>query len=120
VLIEMKEGPDKLPHGEFEATVKKHMSPQTARKLMLIAKHPVISDRAHARDLPPSWYTLYLLTQRDLAVANATKTVANASPARPSNSLRSTTGGREEARDRQDHNLGQFGVGWQIVGIPTI
>lgn len=54
-----------LRHGEFEAMAREdlNMSPQTARKLMSIAEHPVISNRAHVRDLPPSWGTLYELTK---------------------------------------------------------
>src|SRR5215831_6419128 len=62
LLIEMK---DTLEHGEFENTVAKHFTPQTARKLIAIARHPIISNRAHGRDLPASWRTLYELTQLD-------------------------------------------------------
>jgi hypothetical protein len=34
-----------------------------AERLRAIAADPVISDSAHARNLPSSWYTLYLLTK---------------------------------------------------------
>jgi hypothetical protein len=34
-----------------------------AERLMLIARHKVLSDSAHWADLPPSWRTLYVLTQ---------------------------------------------------------
>lgn len=30
---------------------------------MPIASHPILSNQAHAHDLPPSWYTLYELTK---------------------------------------------------------
>ena len=33
-----------------------------AERLMLIARHPVLSNSAHWADLPPSWRTLYELT----------------------------------------------------------
>lgn len=57
VLIEAKK---KLPHGDFEAMVREDLrwTPQTARKFMAIGRHPVLSNRAHVRDLPPSWGTL--------------------------------------------------------------
>ena len=47
-------------------------SPQTARKLMAVANHPVLSNHAHVRVLPPSWGTLYELTKlgwKDNAIA---------------------------------------------------
>ncbi len=49
-----------LPHGDFEAMVRDDLgwSPQTARKFMAIARHPVLSNRAHCARLPPSWGTL--------------------------------------------------------------
>jgi hypothetical protein len=57
MLIKAK---DELPHGSFEIMVKEDLrwSPQTARKFMAIARHPVLSDRARVRDLPPNWGTL--------------------------------------------------------------
>lgn len=57
VLIEAKA---KLPHGEFEAMVREDLgwTPQTARKFMAIARNEVLANRAHVRDLPPSWGTL--------------------------------------------------------------
>lgn len=60
VLIEAK---DELEHGSWEATIKRHFSQQTAHRLMTIAKHPILSNHAHARDLPPFWMTLYELTK---------------------------------------------------------
>jgi len=60
VLIEMKE---ELEHGSFEATVKRHMSTTTAKHLMMIARHPILSKRDHGHVLPASWRTLYELTK---------------------------------------------------------
>jgi hypothetical protein len=59
-MIAMK---DELEHGSFEATVKRHFSVATARKLMAIAKHSIISNRSLAHDLPPGWAILYELTK---------------------------------------------------------
>ncbi|TMB85932.1 MAG: hypothetical protein E6J45_14665, partial [Chloroflexi bacterium] len=42
-----------------------HFSERTARMLMAIAKHPIISNRNHGSDLPCSWRTLYLLSRLD-------------------------------------------------------
>lgn len=49
-----------LPHGQFEKMIESDLgwSPQTVRKFMAIARHPVLSDRARVRDLPASWGTL--------------------------------------------------------------
>jgi hypothetical protein len=47
--------------GQNESELKLPFSPPTARKLMAIARHPVIC--AHVHDLPPSWGTLYELTK---------------------------------------------------------
>jgi hypothetical protein len=68
ILIEANpktKGPKSLPHGEFESMVKEDfkMSPRTAHRLATIAKHPVLSNRTHVSDLPPSWGTLYELTR---------------------------------------------------------
>jgi hypothetical protein len=54
-----------LDHGEFETMVRDDlkMDPSTARRLMAIAEHPIISNRAHGHVLPPSWRTLYELTK---------------------------------------------------------
>jgi len=62
LLIGAKED---LEHGSFESMVQQKLPfvPQTARKLMAIARHPIISNRAHVRDLPASWATLYKLTK---------------------------------------------------------
>ncbi len=54
-----------LPHGAFEKMVDGDLpfGPRSARMLMQIAEHPVISNRKHASDLPASWATLYELTR---------------------------------------------------------
>jgi hypothetical protein len=61
-LIEAK---NELEHGSFESMValKLPFGPSTARRLMAIATHPIISNRSHANALPPSWDTLYALTK---------------------------------------------------------
>lgn len=56
-----------LPHGEFEGMVqtKLRFSSSTARRLMIIAEDPRLSNRAHVHALPPHWGTLYELTKLD-------------------------------------------------------
>jgi hypothetical protein len=60
VLIEAKE---ELEPGSFEAMVKRHFDLRYARKLRIIAAHPVVSNRAHVHALPSSVFTLYELTK---------------------------------------------------------
>lgn len=62
MLIEAK---DSLPHGEFGAMCKDDLlwSPSTSRRLMSVARHPVLSNCAHGHNLPASWRTLYELTK---------------------------------------------------------
>lgn len=64
LLIEAKED---LAHGEFVqmCRTKLPFGEDSAQRLMKIAANPVISNTAHARLLPPSWYTLYELTKLD-------------------------------------------------------
>lgn len=59
----LTEGKRLLPHGEFEAWVKRDLpiDGSTARRLMSVASDERI--RAHAHELPPSWATLYELTK---------------------------------------------------------
>jgi hypothetical protein len=61
-LIEAREN---IEHGEWENIFKdnKPFSISTAKRLINIAEHPVLSNRAHAPVLPPSWYTLYEISQ---------------------------------------------------------
>jgi hypothetical protein len=60
LLIEAHE---ELEHGSYEATVKRHFDLSYARKLRIIAAHPVVSNHAHVHALPPSVFTLYELTK---------------------------------------------------------
>jgi hypothetical protein len=60
VLIEAKE---ELEPGSFEATVKRHFGLSYARKLRIIAAHPILTNRAHVHALPPAVFTLYELTK---------------------------------------------------------
>jgi hypothetical protein len=62
-LIEAKA---KLEHGEWERMFDDELLPfgaRTARRLMAIANHPILSNRTHASDLPSSWMTLYELSR---------------------------------------------------------
>jgi hypothetical protein len=65
LLVNAKEGPDSLPHGEFTNMVqlKLNFGQSTASRLMLIAKNTQLSNHAHVHTLPPSWGTLYELTK---------------------------------------------------------
>src|SRR5262245_41356896 len=59
-----------LPHGEFESMVREDLGwdPSTARRFMDIAKHPVLSNRAHVHDLPTKWSTLAALAKVEQSV----------------------------------------------------
>lgn len=61
-----------VPDDQFERLFANHpdplpepvnCSPSTARRLMMIAGHKGVANRAHAHVLPPSWTTLYELTK---------------------------------------------------------
>ena len=56
---------DNLEHGEFLPMVKNDLpfGEDTAQRLMALARHPVISNAAHARHLPPHWMTLFEMTR---------------------------------------------------------
>jgi hypothetical protein len=62
-LLDAREGPGKLPHGEFGPMVKNDlkMSPTMSRMLMAIERDEVFSNRQHADVLPSSWDTRYKL-----------------------------------------------------------
>jgi hypothetical protein len=66
-----------LPHGEWGRLFDDDLLPfsqQTASKWMAIAEHPLISNPAHVRSLPPAWSTLYELTKAEPSkVKNALK-----------------------------------------------
>ena len=67
ILLEYK---DRIPHGQWEALFTNGklikapipFSSNTAGRLMRIAENPILSNPAHAQDLPPSWATLYELS----------------------------------------------------------
>jgi len=62
------EANDELERGSYEATVKRHFDLSYARKLRIIAAHPVLSNRSHANALPPRPETLYQLTKLPAAM----------------------------------------------------
>ncbi len=58
--------PERLDHGEFTAMVESlPFGERTAQKLMAVGRDERIRKREHARVLPPSWDTLYVLTRLD-------------------------------------------------------
>lgn len=61
----LAEAKEELPHGSYEAMVQSKLpfSPNTARRLKIIAGHSLISKREHVHVLPPSWGALYELTK---------------------------------------------------------
>ena len=64
-LISAKEGPTKLPFGEFEAMVNADLpfGPRQARMLMQIHQHPVLANRIYRSALPPALRTLEVLAR---------------------------------------------------------
>lgn len=63
-----------LAHGEWGRMFDDKllpMSQRTAIRLIQIANHPVLSDRSHGTNLPPSWRTLYELSHLKPAELNA-------------------------------------------------
>lgn len=56
---------DELDHGQWEAMISLELpfDSSTARRLIKIARHEVLSNRAHVHALPPSWGTLYELSK---------------------------------------------------------
>jgi hypothetical protein len=60
-------------HGEFGKMFTNAEVPfgqDKTERLMAIARHPIIGNSAHARNLPPSEYTLYLLTRLPAELLN--------------------------------------------------
>ncbi len=54
-----------LNHGDWGKLFQNHEVPfdqDQAGRLMAIARHPIIGNSAHARNMPASWYTMFLLT----------------------------------------------------------
>lgn len=66
-LLAARHGPDKLPHGEFQAMVREDLefTPRTAQMLMKVASDQRLTKAKHASLLPPNWYALYLLSRLD-------------------------------------------------------
>ncbi len=64
-LVAAKEGPNKLPHGEFMAMVETDLpfKQDTAEQLMRVARHPVISNSDNSRNLPSKMSVLIELSQ---------------------------------------------------------
>ena len=62
-----------LDHGLFLKMIEVELpfSADTAQRLMRIARHPILAKTATSRHLPPSWTTLYELSQlsEELALA---------------------------------------------------
>jgi hypothetical protein len=67
---------DELDHGQWERMFRGHrdavanpvpFTSRMARKLMQIARHPVLSESEHCSDLPASWTTLHELSKVDEA-----------------------------------------------------
>jgi len=56
-----------LEHGEWLPMIESDLpfETKTAQRLMIIARHPLIGNGAHAHHLPASWMTLYELTKMD-------------------------------------------------------
>jgi hypothetical protein len=67
----LSEAKEELERGSFEAMVKRHFNLSYARKLRIVAAHPVLSNRSHANALPPHPETLYQLTRLPTEVLRA-------------------------------------------------
>jgi hypothetical protein len=55
-----------LAHGEWGRLFEDKLVPfgqETARQLMAVSQHPVLSNSKHAWNLPPAWTSLYELTK---------------------------------------------------------
>jgi hypothetical protein len=65
VGVKLLAAKDALPHGDFENMIKSQLdfTPQTARKLMIVASDTRVLNRAPERGLPDHWTTYYELTK---------------------------------------------------------
>src|SRR5262245_61289292 len=67
ILNDYRRGPNKLPHGEFLAMTKEDLGftpesgPRIAQMLMVIARHPLLSNTKNFSHLPASYTTLHKL-----------------------------------------------------------
>jgi hypothetical protein len=75
-------GQMQLVHYEWERWLKQQVgiSPSQASRLVAIALHPALQDHSHANDLPPSWTTLYELSQLDAPLLEAAITAGRVTP----------------------------------------
>ncbi|HEY1277142.1 MAG TPA: hypothetical protein VGF25_19710, partial [Thermoleophilaceae bacterium] len=89
-----------LHHGGWERMFAGHpeavkeplvFSVSTARRLVLVAEHKILSNRAHAHALPPSWFTLYELTKLDDAILEAALADGRITPALERKDVRQQT-----------------------------
>jgi DUF3102 family protein len=69
LLVQAKED---LEHGEWLPMIESDLpfGRQAAHRLMVVARHPVLSNVAHGPHLPASWRTLYELTKIDKKLGN--------------------------------------------------
>jgi hypothetical protein len=67
------EAHDEMERTSFEAMVQQKLTfgPSTARKLIVIARHPILTNCAHVHKWPPSWGTLYELAKLPIEVLRA-------------------------------------------------
>src|SRR4051812_31041261 len=72
LLLDAKEGPNKLPHGSFQNMVQMKLAfdQRMAQKLMKIAKNPSLTKSAHCAHLPPSADSLVVLAEADSGLIN--------------------------------------------------
>jgi hypothetical protein len=65
---------DDLSDGSFKAMMQLELSfgPATASKLITIAENHTITNVSHAKQLPPSWDSLYKLAQADIKLGEGT------------------------------------------------
>lgn len=68
------EAQNELEHGQWGdmVSLKLPFNLRTAQKLIAVAQHPILSNASHATHLPPSWNTLYQLTQVDKKLGEGT------------------------------------------------
>ena len=71
-----------LVHYEWERWLKQEVriSPSQASKLVAIATHPTFQDHSKWNDLPPTWTTLYELSQLEQALMEAAITAGRITP----------------------------------------
>jgi site-specific DNA-methyltransferase (adenine-specific) len=62
-----------IPHGTWDSWLRRDVgiTQPTAYKLMLVAQNPALVNHSHGNDLPPSWTTLYELSQLEAPLLEA-------------------------------------------------